>query len=417
MQMIDVNKLVSHPRNDEFFDDIEGNRWEDFKKSIARRGIVEAITATEIDNKLMIISGHQRVNAAKELNILEIPCRIVHYPETDEHTGNSKEDAILEDLISTNILQRGIGNINPMKMAKCIVELERIYGIRNGGDRKSDEYNVNLKTQKDLAEQINLTQQQLNRYKNLLNLIPELQDLVESDEIKSTVAYKIWAKLSPTEQQELFNYIGKDNIKKLTQKETQILIDEINTIKKEKDELAKKNTELLKKQCELHDLQKKLENELKNQSEQIKEVEVIIDNTDYNKVDILEKNIKENKLKIKRLEEDKDILERKVKLNEKEAEEYKNLKKKIDYLKKEKSDLHKQIESVTSISSLVVDIENLLQTKLAPVKYSRAIQEQNNDKIVIDNLTEIIDRVNSWCKEMYKLLPNKNYIDVEVINE
>ena len=41
-----------------------------------------------------------------------------------------------------------------MKMAKCIVELERIYGIKNGGDRKSDRYNVNLvKTQKDLAEQ------------------------------------------------------------------------------------------------------------------------------------------------------------------------------------------------------------------------------------------------------------------------
>ena len=221
MQMIDVNKFFPHPRNNEFFDDIKGSKWEDFKKSIARRGVIEAITATEISSKLMIISGHQRVNATKELNILEIPCRLVHYPETDEHTGNSKEDAILEDLISTNILQRGIGNINPMKMAKCIVELERIYGIKNGGNRKS---NINSKTQKDLAEQINLTQQQLNRYKNLLNLIPELQDLVESDEVKSTVAYKIWAKLSPAEQQELFNYIGKDNIKKLTQKETQNII-------------------------------------------------------------------------------------------------------------------------------------------------------------------------------------------------
>lgn len=29
-------------------------------------------------------------------------------------------------------MQRGIGNCNPMKMAKCIMELERIYGIRQG---------------------------------------------------------------------------------------------------------------------------------------------------------------------------------------------------------------------------------------------------------------------------------------------
>ncbi|MCX0398430.1 hypothetical protein LI014_13630 [Clostridium perfringens] len=42
------------------------------------------------------------------------------------------EDLILEDLISTNIMQRGVGNVNPMKMAKCIVELERIKVIKVG---------------------------------------------------------------------------------------------------------------------------------------------------------------------------------------------------------------------------------------------------------------------------------------------
>jgi len=71
-------------------------------------------------------------------------------------------------------------------MAKCIVELERIYGIRNGGDRKSDEHNDNLKTQSDLSNEIGISQQQLLRYKQLLKLVPDIQGLVEHDKVKPT---------------------------------------------------------------------------------------------------------------------------------------------------------------------------------------------------------------------------------------
>ncbi len=118
---------------------------------------------------------------------------------------------ILEDLISTNILQRGIGNVNPMKMAKCIVELERIYGIRNGGSgsnqykkvEDSTKFNV-AKSQAELSEQIGVSQQHLINYKKLLTLIPELQDLIENGELKASVGYKVLAKLPQDEQYEQF---------------------------------------------------------------------------------------------------------------------------------------------------------------------------------------------------------------------
>ncbi|ERI90963.1 hypothetical protein HMPREF1982_03525 [Clostridiales bacterium oral taxon 876 str. F0540] len=71
---------------------------------------------------------------------------LTHYPNFDENTNTPKEDMILEDLICTNIMQRGVGNVNPMKMARCIVELERIYGIKHGGDRASLN-NSNLKSE------------------------------------------------------------------------------------------------------------------------------------------------------------------------------------------------------------------------------------------------------------------------------
>ncbi|MCR1178719.1 hypothetical protein NE167_16845 [Clostridium botulinum] len=90
--------------------------------------------------------------------------------------------------------QRGVGNVNAMKMAKCIRELERIYGIRQGSAGKVsilDGHNVALnKSQEDLANQIGIDQRQLQRYKKLNELIPELQSLVETGALKSTTAYK-----------------------------------------------------------------------------------------------------------------------------------------------------------------------------------------------------------------------------------
>lgn len=82
-------------------------------------------------------------------------------------------------------------------MLWLIVELERIYGIYNGNHKNKDTDNLNPKTQSDLANDLGISQQQLQDYKKLTTLIPELQDLVESNKLKSTTAYKIYAKLSP----------------------------------------------------------------------------------------------------------------------------------------------------------------------------------------------------------------------------
>lgn len=85
------------------------------------------------------------------------------------------------------------------------MELERIYGIRQGSAGQSHTDNLNGKTQSDLAKQLNISQQQLQDYKKLTTLIPELQSMVEHEALKSTTAYKIWTKLSPDEQHKFFN--------------------------------------------------------------------------------------------------------------------------------------------------------------------------------------------------------------------
>jgi ParB family chromosome partitioning protein len=316
MQMIEISKLTPHPRNHEFFDDITGDKWEDFKKSIIRRGVVESIVVTQ---DLIIVSGHQRVYACKELGILEIPCRVTHYPEKDERTGNSKEDMILEDLISTNILQRGIGNVNPMKMAKCIAELERIYGIRQGSLGIPEPNNSVEKKQSDLANQLGISTDTLQNYKKLNDLIPELQDLVESDKLKATTAYKIYAKLSPEEQEELLNEIGKDKITKMTQKQTEEFIKQY---KEREDDLLREKRQLEIKIQE-QDLLK----------EQIRELRTELENRPTIEKEVLPKDYEDLKKKLS----DSDTY-------------YTNLKRDYDSKVQKLNELQQQIKTMTEVT-------------------------------------------------------------------
>ena len=75
-----------------------------------------------------------------------------------------------------------------------------MYDITHGNNQYSTEHNVQSKTKTAFSEEFGYTQQQANRYKTLLTLIPELQDLIETGEMPATVGYKVWAKLSQADQ-------------------------------------------------------------------------------------------------------------------------------------------------------------------------------------------------------------------------
>lgn len=102
-------------------------------------------------------------------------------------------------------------------MAKCINELERIYGIQRGNNQNSLLNNSTSKTQTDIANDMEMDRSTYLNYKKLNDLIPELQSLIESGSMKATVGYKIWAKMPQDEQEKFFNEIGRDKIKTLTQ--------------------------------------------------------------------------------------------------------------------------------------------------------------------------------------------------------
>lgn len=66
------------------------------------------------------------------------------------------------------------------KIGKRIKELERIYGIEHGGDRKTSNPKVSDLNQSDIAEMIGISVDTLNNYKILSEMIPELEELLDT---------------------------------------------------------------------------------------------------------------------------------------------------------------------------------------------------------------------------------------------
>lgn len=269
MQQINISELKPHPRNNEFFDDMSGEKWNEFKESVKKRGVIEPIVITP---EKVIVSGHQRVRACKELGIKTVMC--------DVHTYNN-DDEILQDLLETNIRQRGDVGGSAKKVGLRIKELERLYGIQHGGDRKSVSKSNNFtlnetpQTETELADQMGITRQTLQNYKKLTEMIPELEELVNTGIVTNTTALAMMRNLSEKEQIDLISSL--DTTKKITNVEIQKYIDEIKELKsnplkpddydstKEQLQNYKEDYSLLKDQydkkvSELKDLKKQIEN-------------------------------------------------------------------------------------------------------------------------------------------------------------
>ena len=363
MQQININELKPHPRNNEFFDDMSGEKWKEFIESIKTRGVIEPIVITP---DKVVVSGHQRVRACKELGIKTVMC--------DVHTYNS-EDEILQDLLETNIRQRGDVGGSAKKVGLRIKELERIYGIKQGGSgfygNKHTENNVEtpnnsetLKTQEQLAKEMGISVDTLNNYKKLTEMIPELEELVDTGIAKPTTALAIMRNLSEDEQLEMISSL--DTTKKITQKQVQQYIDKIKELESREPK--------------------------------------VIDNTDYSSIERLANKIKE-------LESQKSILEKKVKLNQEDSDKFNKLKSDIEFLTKKKNDLGRQIDSATELAGLTVRLQKLLEGELAPVKFKRCMETLDSSDVCVENLTGIILKIDNWSDEMKKLLTNK-YDDV-----
>jgi ParB family transcriptional regulator, chromosome partitioning protein len=360
---LSINALKVHPRNQEFFDDISGDQFDRFKKSIEDEGIM---TPLLVANDMTVISGHQRLKAATELGLTTVPVIIDETPMSD--------DDKLRKLLVANF---GRSKNDPVKQGKVVTEYERLNGIRIGRPEKLPQTAV-IK-QSDIAKEFGVSVDTLQRLKQLTLLIPEVQLEVSSDNLKYTVATSVFSKLSPEEQRKLLKFIGKENIGTLSGREIEELKAEyegsLADITDENTMLRRENQRLaVAKTTELESMQKQLDT----------------------------------------LRTQKDALEAKASLDAMEATKYQELQRQTSELVKQKDTLVKQLNAIDDVAKYMARIEHLIEGELAPTRYSKAIFDLSSDQTVMENLGNTVSRVESWVTEMKALL-NTNYTDAEVM--
>ena len=218
MEYIRIDELKPHPKNSYFFDDMIGEKWEEFLESVETRGVIEPVI---IASDKTIVSGHQRVRACKELGIDKVKCIVRNY---------DNEDDLLLDLLDTNEKQRGTIGGSTVKLGRRIKEYERIYGIKHGGDRSKSDivgFDITRKdlTQKDLADKLGISVDTLSNAKKLASLPKEIQDAVETGLISASTASRTIATLPEDQQIELINQFPAT--KKITQKQLEQKIADI----------------------------------------------------------------------------------------------------------------------------------------------------------------------------------------------
>ena len=188
---INPTVLKVHPRNAEFFDDIDGAEFDRLVESIKDHGV---LTPLRITKDMTIISGHQRMRAAIKAGCSDVPVII---------DDDNDENDVLMKLIETNF---GRMKNDPIKQAKWIEEYKSLKGIQRGGDKAKG----NNFTLQDIADKLGVDVRTVKNISSLSKLDPALQALLSDGKINATTGFKILSKLSPEEQIALLDKLPDD---------------------------------------------------------------------------------------------------------------------------------------------------------------------------------------------------------------
>ena len=364
-QQIDINVLKPHPRNNEFFDDLNGEEFERLKNSIRDEKIYNDIL---VSPDMTIISGHQRIRAAKELGLKLVPIKI----DDDLQDENSK----LRALISNNFGRR---KNNPSKDRKALATYVELNGYRNGelgNGRKKVSHNENAKLSLDeIAQQLGISKANLTRMLSIeRNLTDSMKDLLDTGVITKTLAADTIASLSEEEQEELISKL--DATKRYTQKQIQKYIDKMKSNEKENK------------------------------------------NSDIEKISTL-------KVENERLEKENKILESQKKISDdlanqykSQSEEYMEVKKKLAHMGLEPNGDYNTFNATVQITELNNQISDLLENKLAPLKYKPYMFAVKSNELLKKNFMNTLSLIYDWYSTMLSYIEEENYeeniIDIEM---
>ncbi|EKQ51777.1 MULTISPECIES: ParB N-terminal domain-containing protein [unclassified Clostridium] len=216
---VEIDKLIyfsNHP-----FRLYDGERFDNMVKSIKDLGVIVPIIVRHKGEKYEILSGHNRVNAAKAAGFNKVPVLIRE--KIDD------EEAILI-VTETNLMQRSFTDMLYSERAVALFEHHKALksqGKRTDllreietmlkGDEIKDEATSRLLGEKltsadETGRGFNLSGRTVSRYLRICNLIKELKDRLDIDEIPFFAAVEL-SYLTKEEQNIVESIITKNKFK------------------------------------------------------------------------------------------------------------------------------------------------------------------------------------------------------------
>lgn len=244
IEKIEVEKLKPFPNHK--FKLYTGERFENMVESVKEYGVLVPIIVWENDNEYIILSGHNRVEACKNVGITEVPCVI-------------KENLTLEEatliVTETNLMQRSFSDLSHSERAYILEQHYKVIksqGKRNDLLKEIDNLMLesNIKTEYNIEKvgsEYNLSKNTVARYMRLAKLIPSLLEKIDNEQLAIRVGYNI-SFIEDDRIQERINTLLDSKIKiniekaeklKNAYKEDKLTIDNIENYLKDEEKLKR----------------------------------------------------------------------------------------------------------------------------------------------------------------------------------
>lgn len=216
IQLIQIKNI--QPFHDHPFHLYEGERLEDMIASVKEHGILNPVIVQKIDGGYEMLSGHNRMNAAKLAGLKEVPAIV--------KTDLSEEEAYVY-VIETNLMQRSFSDFLISEKAavlKARYEKESCQGRRNDiieeiARLEGKEVEVTrghgdhrMKTRDTIGKEYELSGSSVGRLLKLNDLIKPFKDMVDRGALYTKVALQL-AFLPEEEQNLVLNVMKEKKVK------------------------------------------------------------------------------------------------------------------------------------------------------------------------------------------------------------
>lgn len=193
-----ASSLESYPNHK--FAIYTGARLDDMIESVKEYGIITPLIVRKIGSKYIILSGHNRINAAQAAGLENVPC-IILSDLTDEEA-----ELIVSE---TNLRQRSFSDLSYSERAYCLADhynaikkqgkrLDLIEKIKNAeffdNSAENSECGTNATREKSrdfIAEKYNLAPKTIAEYVRIATINKELMTMLDANVIALKAAYQL----------------------------------------------------------------------------------------------------------------------------------------------------------------------------------------------------------------------------------